>query len=55
MPRNQRCVLPGQAYHITQRGTNRQRIFFIDSDRSTYLRLLARVSTTLALVSSPRV
>jgi len=42
MPRNQRCVLPGQAYHITQRGTNRQRIFFTDSDRSTYLRLLAQ-------------
>jgi putative transposase len=41
MPRNQRCVLPGQAYHITQRGTNRQRVFFTDSDRSTYLRLMA--------------
>jgi len=41
MPRNQRCVLPGQAYHITQRGTNRQRVFFTDADRVTYLRLMA--------------
>ena len=41
MPRNQRCVMPGEAYHITQRGTNRQRIFFKDADRSTYLRLMA--------------
>ena len=42
MPRNQRCVMPGQAYHITQRGTNRQRVFFTDSDRSTYLRLISQ-------------
>ena len=41
MPRNQRCVMPGEAYHITQRGTNRQRVFFKDADRSTYLRLMA--------------
>jgi putative transposase len=41
MPGNQRCVLPGEAYHLTQRGTNRQRVFFKDADRSTYLRLLA--------------
>ena len=42
MPRNQRCVMPGQAYHITQRGTNRQRVFFTDTDRSTYLRLMSQ-------------
>ena len=36
MPRNQRCVLPGEAYHLTQRGTNRQRVFFKDADRSAY-------------------
>ena len=41
MPRNQRCVAPDQAYHLTQRGTNRQRVFFTDSDRSAYLRLMA--------------
>ena len=27
-------------YHITQRGTNRQRVFFSDGDRSLYLRLI---------------
>lgn len=42
MPRKQRCVLPGQAYHITQRGTNRQRVFFTIADRSAYLRLLGQ-------------
>ncbi len=40
MPRNARCVVPGLAYHITQRGTNQQRVFFSGSDRVTYLRLL---------------
>ena len=34
--------MPGQAYHITQRGTNRQRVFFTDTDRSTYLRLMSQ-------------
>ncbi len=41
MPRNARCVAPGIAYHVTQRGTNGQRVFFSDSDRNSYLRLLA--------------
>ena len=40
MPRNGRCVLPGLPYHVTQRGTNRQQVFFTAADRSTYLRLL---------------
>jgi putative transposase len=40
MPRNARCVVPGLAYHVTQRGTNQQRVFFSASDRVTYLRLL---------------
>lgn len=34
--------MPGEAYHITQRGTNRERVFFSNGDRSTYLRLLAQ-------------
>ncbi len=42
MPRNPRCVLPGVAYHITQRGTNGQEVFLTASDRETYLRLLAK-------------
>jgi len=40
MPRNPRCILPGIAYHIVQRGTNRQRVFFRDADHAAYLRLL---------------
>ena len=40
MPRVARIVLPGQPHHITQRGNNRQDIFFVDDDRRTYLRLL---------------
>ena len=40
MPRNLRCVWPGNAYHVTQRGTNRQRVFFTAADRSAYLALL---------------
>jgi len=40
MPRNARVVAPGLPYHITQRGTNRQRVFFTVADRSLYLRLV---------------
>ncbi len=42
MPRNARCVVPGLAYRVTQRGTNHQRVFFSAADRVTYLRLLKR-------------
>lgn len=51
MPRNARCIVPEIAYHVTQRGTNQQRVFFTASDRMTYLRLLkenlARAQTRL--------
>jgi putative transposase len=40
MPRNARVVAPGFPYHITQRGSNRQPVFFSQSDRKLYLRLL---------------
>jgi putative transposase len=40
MPRSARIVAPGIPYHITQRGTNRQRILFTGADRSLYLRLV---------------
>ena len=40
MPRNARVVAPGLPYHVTQRGTNRQRVFFTQADRSLYLRLI---------------
>lgn len=40
MPRRKRCVLPGIACHITQRGVDRRETFSSDEDRYTYLRLL---------------
>jgi len=42
MSRNARCILPGLAYHVTQRGTNRQKVFFSAAHRKTYLGLLER-------------
>jgi putative transposase len=41
MARNPRVVLPGYAYHLTQRGTNRQPVFRTAGDRKVYLKLLA--------------
>jgi len=42
MARNARCILPGIPYHVTQRGTNRERVFFSTTHRKTYLSLVAR-------------
>ena len=40
MPRIARIVVPGQPHHVTQRGNNRQDVFFVDDDRRVYLELL---------------
>jgi putative transposase len=40
MPRVSRIVIPGVPHHITQRGNNRQDVFFVDDDREVYLSLL---------------
>ena len=40
MPRLARTVAVGCAHHITQRGNNRQDVFFVDDDRRVYLELL---------------
>ncbi len=40
MPRVARAVIEGLPYHVTQRGNRREDVFFEDSDRSNYLRLL---------------
>ncbi|MBN1489940.1 MAG: transposase [Phycisphaerae bacterium] len=40
MPRVARIVVPGAAHHVTQRGNNRQDVFFVDEDRRAYLGLL---------------
>jgi putative transposase len=41
MPRLARLIVPGVAHHLTQRGNRRQIVFFSDSDKSLYLKLLA--------------
>ena len=41
MPRLARAVAVGCAHHITQRGNNRQDVFFVDDDRRVCLELLA--------------
>lgn len=44
MPRRPRIVIPNCPHHITQRGNNRQDVFFSDSDRALYLTLLKKHS-----------
>lgn len=39
MPRQGRIVVPGELFHVTQRGNYRQRIFEDDIDRAYYLKL----------------
>jgi putative transposase len=41
MPRVARIVIPGAVHHLTQRGNNRQDVFFADNDRAAYLAFLA--------------
>jgi len=40
MPRIARIVLPEIPHHVTQRGNNREAVFFDDDDRRMYLELL---------------
>ena len=49
MPRIARIVIPDVSYHVTQRGNNRQDLFFVDDDRRAYLDLLAHYSRLFAL------
>jgi len=44
MPRIARIVIEGLPHHITQRGNNRQDIFFVDDDRKVYLEILEQQS-----------
>ncbi|MDT8442727.1 MAG: transposase [Desulfuromonadales bacterium] len=44
MPRHSRMVAIGYPHHITQRGNNREPVFFDDEDRFTYLNLLEHYS-----------
>ena len=49
MTRIARVAIPEVVYHITQRGNNRQDVFFVDDDRRVYLELLADESDRHAL------
>jgi putative transposase len=40
MPRLARVIATDYPHHITQRGNNKQDIFFVDDDRRVYLELL---------------
>ena len=42
MPRVARIVIPGLPHHVTQRGNNRQDVFFVAADRRVYLELLRK-------------
>jgi putative transposase len=42
-------VVPGLPHHVTQRGNNRQDVFFVDDDRRAYLKLLAEQSARYGL------
>lgn len=44
MARESRIVIPGLAHHIVGRGNCQQRVFFSDSDRVRFLRVLAQQS-----------
>jgi putative transposase len=49
MPRVARIVLPGVPHHITQRGNNRQDVFFVDDDRRAYLAILGEQAERFGL------
>jgi hypothetical protein len=49
MPGVARIVIPGVPHHITQRGNQRQDIFFTSGYRLVYLKLLMEYSTRYGL------
>ena len=49
MPRRARIVIAGCPHHITQRGNNRQDVFFVDADRQRYLDILKEQAARFGL------
>jgi putative transposase len=49
MPRVARIVIPRCPHHVTQRGNNRQDVFFVDDDYAVYLEILCRQARTYGL------
>jgi len=50
MPRVARIVIPDIPHHITQRGNNKQDVFFTDDDRIAYLRFLKEQAVNFGLI-----
>lgn len=50
MPRKARIVIPGVAHHITQRGNNKQDVFFVDDDKEKFLGFLSEQSRKFGVV-----
>jgi putative transposase len=48
MPRIARAVATGYPHHVTQRGNNREKVFFDEEDREKYLSLLKKYSVKWA-------
>ncbi len=49
MPRQARTVIGQCAHHVTQRGNNRQDVFFVEADRRAYLAYLREAATRFSL------
>ena len=49
MPRTARIVIPDVACHVTQRGNNREDVFFAEDDRRVYLKFLLDYSQQFRL------
>jgi putative transposase len=49
MARRPRVVIPGIPHHVTQRGNDRQPVFYSNANRSFYLSLLAQHSARYGL------
>jgi len=49
MPRRPRITIPDVPYHITQRGNNKQDVFFTTDDRLSYLEWLKKYSSLYEL------
>ena len=50
MPRTARIVISNIPHHITQRGNNKQDVFFVDDDREKFLRLLKEQSARFGMI-----
>jgi len=50
MPRHARLVIPGLPHHITQRGNNRQQVFFDEEDYLAFLFMLREHALELKVV-----